>query len=1288
MSEEDMSEEETIQELKRQVADLQLQLREAQNAIQAADEELKRVSGECERVSAEARGVHDLASSMRDFMGSGPGSLSTFFAGFMDSQSKLLAAQTNALAIQSAPPLATFSGEDIEVEEKSFTRWLERFEERADLLSWSAEQKCYQLKLHLTKTAAQVFQLLTPEQRGDYKEAVAALKNRFKPVDIEELRGMEFHQLMQGEESVEKLGLQLMSLSGKAFPSLGSKERDRLLKGRFFQALLPKWQRKLGAPKVGESFNELYERARTCERHDKQYQSAFNQRAKDQSRPKAKRVESAPGSSDASEQVQPQPQPQRDAPTGKRKSTISCFRCGGGHFLRNCPEPADKKGVDKSEAPGKSSKQTEPNTATVGAAEAAARGSTLDTLSNMSDEQLENILASRRCLKEQELFSASNVRISTVTAAGLAAAIGATLELDVKIAGVDVTAMVDTGSQSSIISRAVLHKIGQFLKEQGKPLPQLQPASVRLFGKDGKSGSHEIKVTAQVTLQVEADGVSVPVLLFIQPNSSQPCLIGMNAAPALGLTFRDAKGRPLRKAGTVVPGNSRVSLIQSKAVPARATSFVEAVVEKELLEGAQLLFEPDPNSLEVYGLSAPESLVQVRGDGKVYIPMVNYQQRVVHLEEGTMLGQVEVVSEVTISTEEELVGRNGSGGEDGVESGEMDAEVGGCVAAVNGEVAQKQQCLRESARWPQDLDSQQLEKLQHATEEYHDVFVLAKDDLGCTDIVKHKINTGDHPPIKQYPRRTPFTQRAKIASMISDMEKKGIVRPSVSPWASPVILVPKKDGTTRFYVDYRRLNAVTKKDVYPLPRIEDILDTIGRARYFTTLDLSAGYWQIQLDQNATEKTAFTTHCGLFEFTRMPFGLCNAPSTFQRLMQTVLAGLEWKSCFVYIDDILVCSRTFEEHIVHLQEVFERLRKANLKLKLAKCSFLCKCVQYLGHIISREGISPDPSKTSKVREFPVPTDVMRLRQFLGLASYYRRFIPNFSKVSRPLHELTKKGVHFEWTATCQDAFNQLKHLLCSAPVLAYPQFGPGHQFTLETDASLAGLGAVLSQRDERGQLHPVAYASRTLHKHEKNYPITELETLGLVWAVKHFRAYILGHHCVVLTDHAACTSLLNTVHPSAKLARWAMVIQEMDLEIRHRAGKTNCSADALSRNPVPDQCADVVAEVAAVAAVESHYAEEQHMDQDFGQVMDYLKDGTLPGDDKEAKKVVLCSKYCDMIDGILHHENPSFPGRWCVAIPKGRRLELIREARHMMAGFLVTLQRNASSNCYAVGIGGQG
>ena len=306
---------------------------------------------------------------------------------------------------------------------------------------------------------------------------------------------------------------------------------------------------------------------------------------------------------------------------------------------------------------------------------------------------------------------------------------------------------------------------------------------------------------------------------------------------------------------------------------------------------------------------------------------------------------------------------------------------------------------------------------------------------------------------------------------------------------------------------------------------------------------------------------------------MPFGLCNAPATFQRVMQAVLAGLEWNSCFVYLDDILIASRTLEEHLRHIKEVFGRLRDAGLRLKPKKCLFLRNEVPYLGHVISADGIRPDPAKTDKVKSFPVPHDVTTLRQFIGLASYYRRFVPGFAKIAAPLHALTKKDVPFNWTPQCDEAFCKLKDLLVTAPVLAYPHFGSDKEFILETDASGLGLGAVLSQQQDDGFIHPIAYASRSLNSHEQNYCISELETLGLVWAVRYFRPYLLGHHTIVYTDHSACLSLLNTPRPSGKLARWAMTVQEMNLTLKHRSGKQNANADVLSRNPLSEEAKSV-------------------------------------------------------------------------------------------------------------------
>ena len=347
-----------------------------------------------------------------------------------------------------------------------------------------------------------------------------------------------------------------------------------------------------------------------------------------------------------------------------------------------------------------------------------------------------------------------------------------------------------------------------------------------------------------------------------------------------------------------------------------------------------------------------------------------------------------------------------------------------------------------------------------------------------------------------------------------------------------------------------------------------------------------------------------------------------------------------------------------------------------LKSSKCLFLRDEVPYLGYVISKHGIRPDPARTDQVKHFPTPKDVTQVRQFIGLASYYRRFIPGFAKVASPLHALTRKGVTFAWSAECEAAFKQLKSLLITAPVLAYPQFGPNKRFILETDASGCGLGAVLSQEQSDGKLHPIAYASRSLHHHEQNYAISELETLGLVWSVKHFRMYLLGHQCTVYTDHSACVSLLNTPKPSAKLARWAMTIQEFDLTIKHRAGRKNQRADALSRNP-----AEVVTEstVNAVTAEESPVEpvsestplsekEQQRVDEirrlqredsELVTIFQYLEDGKLPDTDTSARRLALEKSRYEIIDGILYFENPSVPGKWRIAVPKELRATLLSE-----------------------------
>ena len=454
------------------------------------------------------------------------------------------------------------------------------------------------------------------------------------------------------------------------------------------------------------------------------------------------------------------------------------------------------------------------------------------------------------------------------------------------------------------------------------------------------------------------------------------------------------------------------------------------------------------------------------------------------------------------------------------------------------------------------------EQLLDTLKEYHDTFSYHENDLGRTNIIRHSIDTGDVRPVRQQLRRQPPAHQAAIKEHVSTMLAQGIIEPAQSPWASNIVIVQKKDGTTRCCVDYRQLNNLSRKDAYPLPRTDDCLEALAGARWFTTLDLRSSYHQIEMEPADADKTTFICREGSFRYRTMPFGLCNAGATFQRLMDTLMCNLKYETCIVYLDDIIIFSRDLEQHIERLQQVLQRLKSAGLKLKPNKCQMLRQTVEFLGHIVSAKGTGVDPKKISAVADWPIPTNITELRAYLGLCGYYRKFVQGFSEIASPLYSLTSKRSQFIFTDKCVEAFETLKMKLTSAPILRMPSCEG--RFILDTDASNFAIGAVLSQEID-GVEFVVAYASKRLSRSEMNYCVTRRELLAVVYFTKYFRNYLLGRRFCIRTDHAALQWLRRMPDPCGQQARWIGALEQYDYEILHRPGSRHGNADALSRRP---------------------------------------------------------------------------------------------------------------------------
>ena len=421
-----------------------------------------------------------------------------------------------------------------------------------------------------------------------------------------------------------------------------------------------------------------------------------------------------------------------------------------------------------------------------------------------------------------------------------------------------------------------------------------------------------------------------------------------------------------------------------------------------------------------------------------------------------------------------------------------------------------------------------------------------------------KTEEGATPPSKPPYRLSP-KEHEELQAQIDDLLAQGHIRPSTSPYGAPVLFVPKKDGRWRMCVDYRALNRQTIRDQYPLPRIDDLLDRLGRAKHFSTLDLASGYHQIAVRATDIPKTAFRTQRGQFEFLVMPFGVTNAPATFQRLMNNIFKEELDAFVLVYLDDILIFSQTLQEHIIHIRRALEKLRSAKLYARLHKCSFFQDRVEYLGFDVSAQGVQPSPEKVRTIVEWPPPQSVRDVRSFLGLAGFYRRFIKQFSLKAKALTDLTKDGIVWQWGEEEEKSFCTLKRSLILAPVLRMPNFEL--QFVVTTDASLVSVGAILEQDFGNG-MQPVAFESRKLNPAETRYSAYERELLGIIWAIGKWRHYLEGRSFIVQTDHSSLKHLPNQPSVSRRIWKWVSILQGYDVQIRHIPGKVN-PADALTR-----------------------------------------------------------------------------------------------------------------------------
>ena len=796
-----------------------------------------------------------------------------------------------------------------------------------------------------------------------------------------------------------------------------------------------------------------------------------------------------------------------------------------------------------------------------------------------------------------------------------------------------------------------------------------------LYGADSKP----IKILGTCTIDIGINGLTTPTTFQIVPNLVHNIILGLDWIKenhavidfALGsvslydnlVTTAFIDVRPLPK--------TYVRLHKSVLIPPQSEAFVRARIDvgyrltTSLLEPLECLFKKN--------ITLARSVVLPKNDF-VTCKFLNPSNLGVYLKRGWRVATIEPVVIPELNNIETIG--------DSVVPGDNPTAARGLRTGK--EILQDLGVVLD----PTQVSPEDMAMLTQFLVDNCDVFAKNKEDLPGTNLVQHRIETGSALPIRQRAYKTTPANRLEIEEQVQSMLKSQVIQESNSPWQSPVILVPKKDKSYRFAIDYRRLNDVTESIFFPLPTMEDIIDVMSenQVAMFSSLDFLSGFHQIILDPDTAAKTGFSTHLGSYQYNRLPFGLKNAPASFQSLMHTVLRRLLFKYCLVYLDDVIIFSKDLKEHLDHLSTIFSRIREANLKLNGKKCQFGLPKVHYLGHILSGQGVHADPQKTQAMRDFPRPTSVKTLKGFLGLCGYYRRFVKGFAQIATPMHKLLRKDTKWVWTDDCEAAFLKMKEALCTAPILRFADMNK--MFYLVTDASYTAISYCLCQEGEGGILHPIGFGGRSLNKSESNWTVTEIEFLAIICGIKYWSQHLSNKKFVIKTDHVSLKYIRSMrAEAGGRIARWCTFIQGYDFEVVHTAGKLNLLADTLSRreyeiDPKQEDIDEVFADMLMnmEMLVEQKQAKPkstveyglkwleegeserveveeelnvlgeeqtvvmsdvedigplQRTCQDFAKIYAYLEKGDLPTEEKLAKRTILESeRYC-LLDNRLYH-----------------------------------------------------